>query len=349
MLLKFKKKKNPSSQSLLDKSAGRTARPPLERMSRLHDLIQSQTYPNCTSLSEELEVSRKTVQRDLDFMRDRLGLPIAYDGQRFGFYYTQPVESVPELDVSEGELVALLIAQKALQQHRGTVYEGPLRSACTKIATALGDRVSVDITDLASRISFKEQGFNEVSVEVFDTVGRAVRLSRVLGFLYKKLGAATEETRRIQPYHLGCINNQWYVFGWDQDRQGLRTFALTRLRSPKLMRARFQRPQDFSLEDFLADSMGVFRGGKELEKVRIRFEGWVAQIVRERVWHSSEKKTELPDGGVEIELLLSSLEEVERWVLSFGSKARVLQPPALVERIRRATQEMASLYSSTQT
>jgi predicted DNA-binding transcriptional regulator YafY len=345
MLLKFKKKKSSVPRPLED-PAERSSRPPLERMSRLHDLIQSQTYPNCTSLSLELEVSRKTIQRDLDFMRDRLGLPIAYDGKRFGFYYTEPVDSVPEFDVSEGELVALLIAQKALQQHRGTVYEGPLRSACSKIAAALGDRVSVDITDLASRISFKEQGFNEVSFELFDSVGKAVRLSRVLEFWYRKLGAGTDEPRRIQPYHLGCINNQWYVFGWDLDRQGLRTFALTRLRNPKMLRTGFQRPQDFSLETFLADSMGVFRGGKELEKVRIRFEGWVAQIVRERVWHSSERKTELPDGGVEIELLLSSLEEVERWVLSFGARAKVLQPPALVERIRRATREMATLYSS---
>jgi predicted DNA-binding transcriptional regulator YafY len=326
--------------------AGLSARPPLERMSRLHDLIQSETYPNCTLMAEKLEVSRKTIQRDLDFMRDRLGLPIAYDGRRFGYYYTKPVDSVPEMDVSEGELVALLIAQKALQQHRGTVYEGPLRSACSKIASALDERVSVDITDLASRISFKEQGFNEVSIELFDTVGKAVRLSKVLEFMYRKLGAVAEERRRIQPYHLGCINNQWYVFGLDLDRQKVRTFALTRLREPRVLRTGFERPQDFSLESFLADSMGVFRGGAELEKVRIRFEGWVAQIVRERVWHSSEKKTEIAGGGLELELLLSSLEEVERWVLGFGANARVLQPPALVERIRRAATGMAALYES---
>jgi predicted DNA-binding transcriptional regulator YafY len=345
MFLRLKKKK-PSHSKALEGGGGGVARPPLERMSRLHEMIQSQTFPNCTLLAEKLEVSRKTIQRDLDFMRDRLGLPIAYDSQRFGFYYTKPVDSVPEMEVSEGELVALLIAQKALQQHRGTVYEGPLRSACSKIAAALDDRVSVDITDLASRISFKEQGFNEVSVDLFDTVGRAVRLSRVLEFLYKKLGAVAEEQRRVQPYHLGCINNQWYVFGWDLERQKVRTFALTRLRNPKVLRTRFERPADFSLETFLADSMGVFRGGKELEKVRIRFEGWVAQIVRERVWHSSEKKTELPEGGLEVELLLSSLEEVERWVLGFGANARVLQPPALVERIQRTAKEMAALYGT---
>jgi proteasome accessory factor B len=185
-------------------------------------------------------------------------------------------------------------------------------------------------------------------VELFDAVGRAVRSSRVLTFFYKKLGAPGEELRRIHPYHLGCINNQWYVFGWDIEREGIRTFALTRLRDPKVQRAQFQMPADFSIETFLADSMGVFRGGKELEKVRIRFKGWVAQIVRERVWHSSEKKTELPDGGLEVELLLSSLEEVERWVLGFGPHAEVIQPPALVERLRGTTRRMAAIYRSSE-
>jgi proteasome accessory factor B len=346
MLLKFKAKKSTKKKPV--SLAVGAARPPLERMSRLHNLIRSETYPNCTVMAEELEVSRKTIQRDLDFMRDRLGLPIAYDGARFGYYYTGPVDSIPEMEVSEGELVALLIAQKALQQHRGTVYEAPLRSACAKIAAASGDRVSVDITDLASRISFKERGFNEVSLELFEVVGKAVRLSRVLEFMYKKLGSEVAERRRMQPYHLGCINNQWYVFGRDLDRDGIRTFALTRLSEPTLSRVRFVRPQDFSLEEFLADSMGVFRGGGQLEKVRIQFEGWVAQIVRERVWHSSEKKTELKGGGLELELLLSSLEEVERWVLGFGASARVLQPPALVERIKTAAFKMAALYRASE-
>lgn len=321
------------------------ARPPLERMSRLHVLLKSGEYPNHSKMAEELEVSRKTVQRDLDFMRDRLGLPIEYDARRYGFFYSGPVDSLPELDVSEGELVALLIAQKALHQHRGTVYEGPLLSACSKITQVLGERVSVNIDDLASRIFFKEQGFNEVPLEVFDAVGRAVRTERELAFLYKKLGAETEGQRQIRPYHLGCVNNQWYVFGFDLQRGDVRTFALTRLRAPQVLEVGFERPADFSIDAYLSDSMGVFRGGETIEEVRIRFDSWAAQIVRERVWHSSEKKTDLEGGVLELELRLSSLEEVERWVLSFGGKARVVHPPELVHRLRSAAEAMLKGYA----
>jgi predicted DNA-binding transcriptional regulator YafY len=62
-------------------------------------------------LARELEVSSKSIQRDLDFKRDRFGLPIEYDGGRFGYFYTEPVSSFPALQITEGELFALMVAE----------------------------------------------------------------------------------------------------------------------------------------------------------------------------------------------------------------------------------------------
>jgi len=71
------------------------SRPPLERMMRLHEKLRAGAFPNCRKLADELEVSTKTIQRDIDFMRDRLGLPIEYDQLHFGSVYTEPVTSFP--------------------------------------------------------------------------------------------------------------------------------------------------------------------------------------------------------------------------------------------------------------
>ena len=98
-------------------------------MLRIHQLIQSGAHPNASTLARDLEVSTKTVHRDIEFIRDRLRLPIEYDGARFGFVYTQEVGSFPSLQITEGELFALLVAEKALQQYRGTSFERPLLSA----------------------------------------------------------------------------------------------------------------------------------------------------------------------------------------------------------------------------
>lgn len=321
-----------------------SSRPPLERMSRLHSLLQAGVYPNCASLAREFEISKKTAQRDLDFMRDRLALPIEYDARRFGFYYTRPVESLPSLDVSEGELVALLIAQKALHQYHGTVYEAPLRSACAKIAEAMKDRITVDINDLANRVFFKGESVSEVAPEVFEAAGQAVRECRELKFIYRKLNAEAEAPRHVRPFHLGCVSNQWYLFGWDLMRKEMRTFVLSRLRKPNVLSKTFERPKDFSIEGFLLHSLGVFSTQTEPQKVRIRFSGWAAQIVRERAWHASQRLTEIEEQCVEIEMWLSSLVEVERWILSFGPNAHAIEPPELVENIRTKLEAMIQRF-----
>lgn len=63
------------------------SRPPLDRMTWVHAELKANRFPSCRKLAAQLETSAKTIQRDIDFMRDRLRLPIAYDPRRFGFYY----------------------------------------------------------------------------------------------------------------------------------------------------------------------------------------------------------------------------------------------------------------------
>ena len=77
------------------------SRPPLERMLRIHEELRRGVLVNCTKLVESLEVSRKTVVRDIAFMRDRLDLPIEFDPRLNAYRYTQPVNSFPTVKVTE--------------------------------------------------------------------------------------------------------------------------------------------------------------------------------------------------------------------------------------------------------
>ena len=65
-----------------------TTRPMIERLANIMAEIQAGMYPNTKTLAEKLEVSKKTVERDIEFLRDRLRLPIGYDARRWGFFYT---------------------------------------------------------------------------------------------------------------------------------------------------------------------------------------------------------------------------------------------------------------------
>jgi len=324
---------------------GLYSRPPLERMMRMHARLQAGRYPNCRKLAEELEVSSKTVQRDLDFMRDRLGLPIEYDQLHFGFYYTEPVSSFPNVEISEGELVALYVGQKALAQYKGTSFEAPLSTAFRKITDGLRDTISVTWSDLDSAISFRSTGRTVADVHLFEQLSHAVFKQVEVRFDYKKPGATRYDQRCVQPYHLGCVENLWYLFAFDLDRTQLRTFALPRIRNVRVSKTRFRRPVDFSIGRYLEQSFGVFSTPtKTKHTIRISFDVFAAPRIEERQWHPSQKIKQLRNGGIELSLTLGNLEEIERWILSWGSHAQVLAPAELKERIAKTAAQLADAY-----
>jgi proteasome accessory factor B len=323
--------------------AGRFSRPPLERMLRLHERLKAGVYPNCRKLASELEVSAKTIQRDIDFMRDRLGLPIEYDQIQFGFYYTEPVANFPNIEVSQGEIIALFVARKALEQYRGTSFERALRTAFQKISDGLRDKVDFQWADVDSAVSFRGLGTTASDIDLFESVSKAVIESREIEFEYKKAKSAAHEPRRVRPYHLGCVSDQWYLFGFDLARGQIRTFVLQRMRAVKRTAVRFHRPADFSIAKHLSDSFGVFSGHGRYA-VRIRFDALAGQLVSERQWHATQKVKALPAGGIEMRMELGSLEEVERWILSWGKRAVVLEPPELVDRIRATLRILNEAY-----
>src|SRR5947207_2500825 len=142
-------------------------------MLRIHQAIHSGKYPNATTLAGELEVSTKSIYRDIEFMRDRLELPVEFDGARNGFHYTQEVSSFPTLQITEGELFALLVAEKALQQYRGTPFEKPLSSAFRKMPASLPDTVSLNLADWEQSVSFRTSAEPILDREIFDTLAKA--------------------------------------------------------------------------------------------------------------------------------------------------------------------------------
>ncbi|MGN6555663.1 MAG: helix-turn-helix transcriptional regulator [Verrucomicrobiota bacterium] len=328
--------KNSASQS---KAQIPVSRPPLERMLRIHQALQSGKYPNATQLARELEVSTKSIHRDIEFMRDRLDLPVQYDGSHFGYYYTGEVNAFPTVQITEGELFALIVAEKALQQYRGTNFEKPLLSAIRKMEHALPETISFNLSDIEQTISFRTRAEQILDLEIFDALAKATSHRRQIEISYRKPGRREVEQRVIDPYHLANINAEWYLFAFDHLRKDIRTFVPGRIQSVKPTGKSFERLQKFSLEKRLRDSFGVHSGEGQYE-VLIRFDARSADYVREKKWHPSQQLRELKDGGVELKMKLSGLAEVQRWVLSWGGDAVVLQPKELADSVRHAAEKI---------
>jgi predicted DNA-binding transcriptional regulator YafY len=311
----------------------------MERMLHIHRALQSGGYPNATRLARELEVSTKSVHRDVEFMRDRLDLPVEFDRVQNGYFYAEEVAAFPTLQMTEGELWALVVAEKALQQYRGTHFERPLISAFRKLAASLPDTVSVNMADWEQTISFRTSAEPILDLAVFDALAKATAGCQQLALDYRKPGRGATEVRIVDPYHLANINGEWFLFAFCHLRRDLRTFVPARMVAARETGHRFERPRKFSLEQRLRDSFGVIMGSEEVEVV-IRFTDAVADYIREKRWHPSQQLRELEGGALELRMRLSSLAEVQRWVLTWGGHAVPLAPPALVEMVRGAAERL---------
>lgn len=327
-----------------DSRKGRTRRP-LLRIHHIHEAVNARRFPNCKTLAREIEVTAKTIQRDINYMRDEMNLPLEYHEHKHGYFYTHPVTEFPLLHLSRGELIALFLARKALEPLRGTRLERMLTESFVKIAEACPEEVTFRWQDLDAAFSVKMAGVMPADVALFSDLLDAVMSCREVSFDYHKLTSNKPGPRRVQPYHVGQIDHGWYLIAFDLHRRAMRTFALQRMSNLQVLRERFERPEEFNARQHLEGGFGVWHhdSSEYLEhEVRIRFEGYAARIVAERQWHPTQDIRRLDRDGnaVELRVRVRGLEEITRWILSWGGKAKVLAPEALAERVKHEAKEI---------
>jgi len=313
-------------------------------MLRIHEELRRGRLVNCTGLARDLEVCRKTIVRDLAFMRDQLDLPVEFDARVQAYRYTHPVNAFPTVQVTEGELMALLVAQRALEQYRGTPFHRQLEIAFGKLTDGLRDKISFSPADELRAVSFRNIGLGKTDLAVFNTLSTAVLKLQVVEFAYKKSGQTRAARRRVRPYHLAHRENLWYLIALDEERGALRTFALPRIAEARVTGDTFAKPEDFSAEKFFASALGVL-GGEGDFRVVVRFTATAADRVREREWHESQAMRDLPDGGLELTLRLGALAEVSRWILGWGDSAEVVAPLELRAQVRKTAEALAQMYA----
>jgi predicted DNA-binding transcriptional regulator YafY len=327
-----------------EREGGNRKRPPLERMKRIFGWLQDGKYPNCRSIAKDLEVSHKTAVRDIDFMRDSWELPIEYDKQRFGFYFTKPVDRFPGVPVTEKELFALCVAHKAIEQYHGTAFQKPLEVAFQKCMGQLDGQERFTLQNLDEVLSFRPFAPEDADLRLFELVTRALTERRTLRFEYRKPGERGASVRQVHPYHLMQFGNRWYLLVHDLERSAIRKFVLGRMQNVTLTEERFRVPRDFDPKKYFDRSLGVMTGEGDYEVV-IELDAWLTDVLRGRRWHPSQVWTEL-SGGSQLRMRLSCLEEIEQWVLSWGTRATVVRPQVLADRVAQTARELAARYAA---
>ena len=318
-------------------------KPQKRRLIFIDRMIRSGKFPNCRSLAEEWETSGKTIQRDIDFLRE-IGAPIEYDAQKYGYYYSEPTYSLPAVDVSEGDLFAICIAEKALKQYEDTPIYDKLRTIFQKIEQSLPEKVSVYPSWVDTQVTFFQNQRRKIVPETWETISDALRSHKTLKILHQVPTQDRPVEREVDPYHLVSYQGEWYLVGLCHAKEEIRTFAISRIKEAGVLERHFDLPADLDLKTLINTSFGIIWSDQEY-KVRVRFTPAQAPYVVEREWHPTQEVRKNRDGSVILSFTTSDLYEVKRWVLSWGADAKVLGPKALVVAVREEAAGLNVIYT----
>ena len=300
-------------------------------------------WPNATILARRLEVDSRTIRRDIAFLRNQLRAPVAFDHRRNGFYYSEPTYRLPHFQMSEGELLALYLAERLLRNLEGTPFESDLRGAIEKLGAMLPDGVSVRLDHRADLLAVLPAARPHYDAEAFRTLTTAVVCRHRLEMVYWTASRDETTRRLLDPYDLALVEDGWMAVGFCHLRGDIRVFAIQRVRSVRPTGETFDRPADFRVEDYMQGSFRAVRGDGDY-RVVLRFAPAVAGRVAEKQWHPSQAIELQPDGGLLMRLNLSSLIEIKRWVLSWGASCVVMEPSSLREMMAEELKALCSGY-----
>jgi proteasome accessory factor B len=307
----------------------------LERLLEIDRQLRDHSYPNCSKLARQFEVTTKTIHRDFQYMKDRMNAPIEYDNSRKGYFYENPTFMMPALSMSEGELTALLLASRTLSEFQGAPIAQKLRQMFTKLAGMLPDPISVNPADLFTRFTVVSPPAIPVKPAVWEAVVTALLQKRVMEIEYEK----KPDTYRIKALHLANLQGEWILCVQFDGHDDFRQIALGRIKKLKLLSETFHDP-GFDPETFLAATFRTYGGDHDPYRIELRFTSAVAQRVTDREWHASQEIIERKDGTVMLTFEAKGLVEVKYWILSWGRHCTVLAPQKLKEMVAEEIQSM---------
>lgn len=328
------------------KNFPREAKTELLRLHKIDDMIRAGGFPSAQDMADTLEVSLRTINRDLDFLRDQYRAPLEYDARNRGWYYTQKDFFIKYVPLKEGEFFSLALFDKLLMQYRNTPIEGQLRSVFKKIMRSLPDSITVDSRFLSDDITFISDSLAKIDTRTFDAVMDALKSRRVLRFEYQPLQKTTFMSRSLDAYHVVCQRGNWYVIGLCHLKNDVRIFSFSRMRNAEVLNERFERPAGFDVDKHIDSAMGVWASTKIPYKVMLLFAPSIGTFAAERIWHEGQKTVKNPDGSVQVEFETTQLPEVKRWVLGQGRTVKVLSPPELICEIKSELEETLAQYDA---
>jgi len=310
-------------------------RPQHYRIRRMVQMVRESNetgyLANSRDFMKEFEVSRRTVARDLDYLRDEENAPLAYDEARHGYVLTDETYALPPVNISREEAFSFGLARKLLAHYEGTPLHLDMKAVLDKIAASLEGEVTLEPDWLSEHVDVLPEDRVRIDPDLWGRMVGFVERRESIRARYQTFDGR-ESDYHLHPYHLLAYHGNWYLLAHHEAKDRMVTFALSRFREVEGTGESFQRTPDFDARAYSREAFGITRGEKPM-RVRLLFEPKLAVYIMERDWHPSQTFIRRPDGRVEMRLETSGRKELIRWVLSWMPDVRVLAPKSLKDRI----------------
>ncbi len=318
----------------------------IERINNLHRLLKSARYPlPLDRLMRDLSCSRASVYRDIAYLRDVLGAPIEASEDPKGFVYSaeegQRFE-LPGLWLSSDELHALLATHQLLTRTAPGVLSTALAPLKTRIDSLLAEQTGGKRFPV-ERVRVIAQATRDLDEAAFRAIATAVLERRRLQFEYRARSTDAPTRRDVSPQRITHYRDNWYLDAWDHQRQALRSFAIDRVKEPRVSDQVAEDRAETELDTHLSSSYGIFSGAAKAWAT-IRFSKHAARWVADEHWHSKQQGQHLQNGGFELRVPYSSSKELLMDVLRYGPDAEVIEPASLRNEARILLQLALSGY-----
>ena len=314
------------------------------RLLQIDEEIRSGKFPNATSLSKKIEVSSRTIQRDIEYMRDMYKAPIEFDAYKNGYYYTEENFYIKSVPLSEGELFSVALFDQLLEQYRNTPLENDLRSVFKKIEMSLPNKITLDSSFLQNQTTFIPDQMGTINPENFSKIFSALKNRHVLDFEYRPLQKTTWMTRRINPLHAVCQKGNWYVMGFCHDKKDIRVFNFSRIQNVTESKEEFDIPEDFNPDKYFDKEIGIWLSATKKYTVELLISAEIGTFALERSWNKNQKIEQREDGSVCVSFETTQLPEVKRWVLGQGKTVKVLGPDELIAQVKEEVAAVLGMY-----
>ena len=309
----------------------------VERLHKIKYMIQARQCVPLDDFLGELEISKATFKRDLEYLRSRMNASIVYDRFKGGYCFDsqgigEKIE-LPGLWFSEKEVTALVLMQHLLSGlDKGGLIE-PHIAPLTSIIDGILGQSNTPAKELRKRLKVFGMSARKSSIENFEEIGSALLNRKRLQITYYSRGTDKTTEREISPQRLIFYRDNWYLDAYCHLRKDLRSFAIDGISKVIITNTKADEIPEKQLHEHFAESYGIF-SGKANQRAKLKFSAEKARWVSSETWHGQQVGSFDKDGNYLLEFDYNQDPELVMDILKYGSGVEVLAPAGLRKRVK---------------